>query len=151
MTRCHHHHCCQHHHCCHHWCHLAGAQTHPRAAGRDRAGPAGRGLPGNHALASAVDTILSPPCGPLLTAPGDSVLHWLPVPGAGWLPRPQHGAARPRHQPVQGVRQAEQGDTGGSRAGNEVSQCPEKDPRAFSLLKAMKALSQIRHYAEHGK
>ena len=87
----------------------------------------------------------------LLTAPGDSVLHWLPVPGAGWLPRPQHGAARPRHQPVQGVRQAEQGDTGGSRAGNEVSQCPEKDPRAFSLLKAMKALSQIRHYAEHGK
>ena len=90
------------------------------------------------------------PAATLLTAPGDSVLHWLPVPGAGWLPRPQHGAARPRHQPVQGVRQAEQGDTGGSRAGNEVSQCPEKDPRAFSLLKAMKALSQIRHYAEHG-
>ena len=53
---------------------------------------------------------------------GDRVLHWLPVPGAARLPRPaQSGAAaRPRHQqqPVQGVRQAEQGDTGaGSRDG----------------------------------
>ena len=52
---------------------------------------------------------------------GDRVLHWLPVPGAARLPRPaQSGAAaRPRHQqqPVQGVRQAEQGETGASRDG----------------------------------
>ena len=50
---------------------------------------------------------------------GDRVLHWLPVPGAARLPQ-SGAAARPRHQqqPVQGVRQAEQGETGaGSRDG----------------------------------